>query len=114
MFEENNEILFRMLLNRIEQDEIKIQSLDAYKLENRYYYHVTYSYISPVTNEWKDADLVYYGAYQIDRYFSFAWDDFGDMEKDRKAYYEAVENGEHKAFSQEEIQQYINAFYSSK
>ena len=113
-FAENNEIFFRMILNRIEQDEVEIESLDAYKVENKYYYHVIYSYVSPVTNEWTDADLVYFGSYQIDRYFSFAWDDFGDMEKDRKAYFEAVEKGEHKSFSQEEIQQYVNAFYDAK
>lgn len=113
-FEENNDIFFRMVLNRLEQDEVEIQSVDAYNVENRYYYHITYSYISPVTNEWTDADLVYFGTNQIDRYFSLKWDDFGDMAEDRDAYYSAVKNGEHKSFSQEEIQQYVNVFYSTK
>lgn len=113
-FKENNEIFFRQILNHAEQDEIEIHTLDAYKVEHRFYYHVTYSYISSVTNEWKEADLVYFGAYQIDNYFSLKWDNYGDMEKHRDAYYVAVEKGEHKAFSQEEIQQYVNDFYSSK
>lgn len=114
VFKENNEIFFRLILNHTEQDEIRIHSLDAYKVENRYYYHVTYSYISSLTNDWKDADLVYFGAYQIDNYFSLKWENWGDMEKHRDAYYVAVEKGEHKSFSEEEIQQYINDFYSSK
>ena len=114
VFAENNEIFFRQFLNHMEPDEIEIYSLDAYKVEHRYYYHVTYSYVSPITNDWKSMDMVYFGAYQIDNYFNLNWENWGDMEKHRDAYYAAVEKGEHKTFSQEEIQQYVNAFYSSK
>lgn len=113
-FKENDSIFFRHLLNHIEPDEIEIYSLDAYKVDHTYYYHVTYSYISPLTNEWKEMDMVYFGAYQIDNYFNLNWDKWGDMEKHRDAYYVAVEKGEHKSFSQEEIQQCVDAFYSSK
>ena len=114
LFEENNQIFFRHLLNRIEPDEIEIHSLDAYKVENRFYYHVVYSSVSSLTSDWEEWDMVYFGSNQIDNYFNLNWENWGDMEKHRDAYYAAVEKGEHKAFSREEINQYVNAFYSSK
>lgn len=114
IFEANDEIIFRQLLNLEEPDEIKIQSIDAYEYEDYYYYRVKYSFLSSSTNEWKDRDVVHFGMYLLNNSFSLTWKEWGDMEKYRDAYYEAVEKGEHKSFSAEEIQQGVDAFYSSK
>ena len=111
---ENNEIIFNHLLKDKEPDEIEIKSLDVYIFENKFYYHVTYSQISPLTNEWTDMDMVHFGSRQLSNYFNLNWDTWGDMEKHRDAYYAAVEKGEHISFSQEEIRQYVDAFYSSR
>lgn len=113
-FEENNEIFFRSILNHIEPDDVVIHSLDAYRVDNWYYYHVTYSYVSPVTHEWTDLNQVYFGSHRIKNYFSLTWEDWGDMEQYRDAYYAAVEKGEHVTFSQEEIQEHMDAFYASR
>ncbi len=114
VFEENNTIFFQHLLNRLEQDEVDIYSVDAYYLDNWYYYRVSYSYVSPLTAEWQDIELVYFGNFQVDRYFNPNWTNWAGLEQYRDSYYAAVEKGEHKSFSQEEIKQYVESFYSSK
>ncbi len=114
MLKENDESIFRQILNSRAPEEVKIQSIDVYEHEGYYYYHVKYSFLSSFTNEWKDRDLVYFGMYLLDNFFSLTWTEWGDMEKYRDAYYEAVEKGEHRAFSAEKIQQGVDAFYSSK
>lgn len=114
LIEANEEGFFGRLLYRIDEDEIVIHTLDAYQAEQDIYYHVTYSFFSHITNEWKDRDLVYFGTHWISNHFSFEWEDWGEMEVYRDAYYAAVEKGRHKAFSQEEIQRYVDAYYSSQ
>lgn len=121
-FDVNTEKVFRFTLSGQTPDEVVIHSLDLYKVERKeygknaipkYFYHITYTCFSHVTEEWEDLDLVYFGTGIVSRHFSFAWDDFGDMEKDRDEYYDAVANGKHKAFSQKEIQKYVDAYYAA-
>ena len=114
LIEANNERFFRSLLYHTEPDEIDIHSLDAYQVEHSVYFHVTYTFLNHISNEWEDLDLVYFGEFRIQNHFSFSWKDWGEMEVYRDAYYAAVEKGRHKAFSQEEIQRYVDAYYSSQ
>ena len=111
VFAGTTEGFFQMVLNRLGEDEVRIHSVNAYKNENWYYYHIDYSYISPVTEMWTRIELVYFGAWQVDSYFNPNWEDFGDLEEERDAYLEAVQIGEHKEFTAEEIQKYVDAFY---
>ena len=113
-FAENDEILFRLVLGRNQPDQIVIQSLDAYRVENNYYYHAKFSYVSSLKNDWVDVDMVYFGYRHIDKSFSLNWTSWGDMEDDHQAYLEAVEKGEHRTFSQEKIKEYVDAYYSSR
>ena len=103
-----------MVLGLNKQDEIRIDSLDAYRVDKNYYYHVQYSYVSSLENDWVDLDMVYFGYRHIDNSFSLNWKHWGDMEDDHKAYLAAVEKGEHRTFSQEEIQEYVDTYYSSR
>ena len=113
-FSGTNEKFFRMVLNRLERDEVRIYTVDAYKMDNWYYYCVDYTYVSPVDGEWTRLELVYFGAWEIDSYFNPNWEDFGDMADRRDAYLEAVRNGEHKQFTEEEIQRYVDEFYKTQ
>ncbi len=110
----HNADLFHNLLNRREQNEIKIKSLDAYYLDDWYYYHVKYSYKDATVEDWTDIESVYFGVYQIDSFFNPNWTSFGDMTTYRDAFYEAVEKGEHKSFTKQEIEHYFTAFYNRK
>lgn len=114
LFKGNNEKLFRMVLGLNKPDEIRIDSLDAYRVDNNFYYHVQYSYVSSLENEWVDLDMVYFGYRHIDNSFSLKWKSWGDMEDAHQAYLAALEKGEHRSFSQEEIQEYVDAYYSSR
>ena len=110
----NKEQVFRRVLYHEKPDEIEIHSLDAYELDDNVYFHVTYTYFSHSFEEWRDLDLVYFGKRLIDNLFSFAWQDWGEMAQYRDGYYQAVEKGRHRAFSQEEIQECVDVFYASR
>ena len=110
----NKDKFFRSVLNRTEPDEVVIHSVDAYVLDVDVYYHVTYTYFSHSFDEWRDCDLVFFGKRLINNSFSFAWQDWGEMAQYRDGYYQAVEKGRHRAFSQEEIQECVDAFYASR
>ena len=114
VFADTNQSFFLHVLNRLERDEVKIYTVDAYKLENRYYYCVDYAYVSPVDEEWTRMELVYFGAWEIDSYFNPHWENFGDLAPRRDAYLEAVQSGIHKEFTQEEIQRHVDEFYDAR
>ena len=114
VFADTNQSFFLHVLNRLERDEVKIYTVDAYKLENRYYYCVDYAYVSPVTEEWTRIELVYFGTNGIDSYFNPNWENFGDMQKQYDRYLEAVVEGEHKSFTKEEIAEQVDSFYQTK
>ena len=111
--ESNKETLFRSVLYGEEPGEVEIHALDAYAMDREIYFHVTYTAYVHAFDEWRDYDLVFFGTGRIENHFSFAWEDWGGMEKYRDAYYEAVEKGRHRAFSQEEIQEGVDAYYAS-
>ena len=114
VFADTTEGFFHMVLNRLEEDEVRIYRVDAYKMDNWYYYRIDYAYVSPVDEEWTRMELVYFGAWEIDSYFNPHWENFGDLAPRRDAYLEAVQSGIHKEFTQEEIQRHVDEFYDAR
>ena len=116
----NDDKVFHYILYGEEPETVQIYSLDAYKLNNDYYYHVRYSYITQIAfldykpGDRVDLDMVYFGSWIINNHFNLNWEDFGDMAKYRDAYYEAVEKGAHRPFSQEEIQRRVDDYFASR
>lgn len=109
-----NERFFKQWLARRDENEMQLKSLDAYYLDGWYYYHVKYSYISDLDTDWTDRELVYFGKGNIENYFNPNWENFGNMIKYKYAFLDAVEGGEHKSFTDEEMKEYYTEFFESR
>ena len=120
LFDEVNAIFFKRLLSGHESDKIVVNSMDAYYYEGCYYYNASVSSVSSISGEWMDYEFVYIGSHWTNiTYINLNWPDNNwenaTFANRRARYYLAVENAEeHKIFSQEEIQRYIDEYYASK
>jgi len=110
-FEELNTNFFCYLLKDKPQNEIRITSLDGYYLDGWYYYHISYSCLEPAEGSWVAKDQVYFGQSYLDQYFDLNETLQGAKAKRAQAYHTALLQGEHKAFSSQEIETYTSDFY---
>ena len=113
--EATNTFYFRALLFTKKPNEVVIKQADAYFWEGRYYYVFDHSYLSSLTDGWIDLVMVHYGksGYQ-QGLINPNWENWEGLEHKRDAYLEAVEKGEHKAFTQQEIQKYVDEYFAAQ
>lgn len=102
-FEFTNRAFFDRFARRLDFAETVIHALDAYCYDGWYYYRVDHTYPSPVTGEPTRLTLVYFGEGAFDGYLNPAWEDFGDLLYRYEHYRVAEREGEHRAFTEEEI-----------
>ncbi len=103
------------------KSNIKIESIDAYYNEDDnklrkvdYFYHIVYSIFRIEDEEWHPIDVVYFGENgDVRQYFSEAEFAKNINTDEREKYEIAVEKGQHKSYTKEEIQELIDSYQYS-
>ena len=114
MFDNFNDHFFVGLLNKYKRDTVVVHSVDVYLKDGFHYYHAGISCLDPKQGTWTDKDLVYHGRSINDQhYFDLNATLTGDDANDANAYHEAVQQGEHRAFTAQEIKDSVDAFFNS-
>lgn len=105
-----DERLFEYILRDTEKEDVVVFALDAYSREGWCYYHIKYSLAKDgERNNW---DVVYRGRYaDISLYYNLNWEDDSVVFPMKDGFYDAVEYGVHKSYTEEEIARYIDEYY---
>ena len=100
---------------------IKIESIDAYYNEDDnklrkvdYFYHTVYSIYVTEDDSWHQVDEVHFGVDgDVSKYFNMAEFAKNNNTDEREKYEIAVEKGQHKSYTKEEIQELIDSYQYS-
>ncbi len=110
--EEFHKNFFSRVLIAMERDEINVKSVDVYYYDNTYYYKTDYSFLSVISNQWEDIELVYFGNGHSFSLVNTAWTDDESVAQ-KETFNEAVLKGDHKSFTTDEIRKYIDDCFES-
>lgn len=112
-FKKTDETLFKVLFDRENANTLDIRSVDAYKYKNVFYYEVKSSIMDTEKEERVNFNYLFYGTRKLENSLDLAADDLGAKEKDKEAYLEAKENGEHKRLESEYVHQKFDDYFLS-
>ena len=102
--------LFEYILRDTEKGEVEVSELDAYSKDGYCYYHVRYTYFDE--GELKEMNAVYRARYgKVMLHYNLNWKDDSIIFPMKDEFYDAVEYGAHKRYSEEEIARYIQQYY---
>lgn len=112
-YSELDKRVFEYVLRDTEKGELEVDALNVYFHENDYYYHIEYSHME--NGEWKQWDVVYRGRRygSVTMYYNLNWENDSIILPYKDDFYDAVEYGIHKQYSDEEIDKYIAEYYGS-
>ena len=113
-FEDVDRRVFEYILRDTEKGDVEISGLDAYFRENDYYYHIRYSCVED--GERKDWSAVYrcrrHGS--VTMYYNLNWEDDSIILPMKDDFFDAVDYGDHKLYSEKEIEKYVEYYYKNK
>ena len=108
-----DEAFFNYILRGTAEGDVAISELDVYSREGYCYYHVKYTCAED--GELKEWNAVYRGRYnEVSLYYNLNWENDGIIFSFKDAFYDAVEYGSHKKYSEEEIARYVKNYYKSE
>ena len=116
VFKDDNSKAFFGHLCRLggSQDKIKVESVSAYYHDYKCYYNAKYEIFLDSSNEWEKHDTIFvFAGTEYDASFS---DENGPVyfSKTYEKYLTAKDKGKKKVFSQKEIDNFINDYFSNK
>ena len=104
-------VFIEYILRDTEEGDAVIEKLDAYLHEGYCYYQIKYNYKDG--DEWESLNAVYRGRYgNVTMYYNLNWENDSAVLPMKDTFYDAVEYGEHKSFTSEEIEKLVRAYYS--
>lgn len=116
-FDANDKEFFRQIALVYEEDEYQLHSLDAYYLSDTktFFYNAKYTSYSPIDEKWYDVDEVKYGTIgKFHNFYCLSWDSLHGFEGVNEEFKQAVKEGVHKTYTQEELQKLLDTAYKEK
>ena len=116
-FSENEELYFKMFVDTFDEGGYEFYSLDAYYLMDTgmIYYNGKYKAYIEIEDKWYDVDEVVYGNKGIiySKYCR-SWDQLYGFEGIDEDFERAKEEGMHKEYTKEEIEELLKEAYEAK
>ena len=116
-FDANEELYFKMFANTYDEGEYEFYSLDAYYLIDTglVFYNGKFKAYIELEDKWVDVDQVVYGTRgNVENMYCRSWEDLYEFEEIDKEFQRTIEDGMHKEYTKEEIEELLKEAYEAK